>query len=64
MGSMVAKNSGQEAADFYVKRDFGGGKGAALEIRQVWWGRGIQGSSGVGVQYRDIWDSVYWDGYR
>ena len=46
---MVAANDGQEAAECYVKRDLGDGKGEELEIQQVWQGQGRQGSSGVGV---------------
>ena len=33
-------NIGHKAAECYIKRDFGGGKGAALEIRKAWRGRG------------------------
>ena len=35
-GAVVESNGNQEAAEFYVKRYFGGDKGAALEIRQAW----------------------------
>ena len=34
--SMVAANGVQKAAECYVKRDPGGSKGSALEIRQAW----------------------------
>ena len=33
--AIVAANGGQEAAEFYVKRYFGCGKGEALEICQA-----------------------------
>ena len=36
----VAANGGSEAADYDVRRYFGGGKGVALVIRQAWRGRG------------------------
>ena len=36
----MASNGVQEAAECYIKRDFGGGKGAVLEIRQAWRGGG------------------------
>ena len=49
MGAVVTSNGGPEAAECNVKIDFGSGKGAVLEIRQAWCGRGRQGSSGVGV---------------
>ena len=38
-GAVVAENGGQKADECYVKRDFDGGKGAALEIWQAWQGR-------------------------
>ena len=41
-GIVVAANGGQEAAECYVKRDFVGSKGVALEIWQTWWGLRIQ----------------------
>ena len=47
--AVVVENSGQEVAECYVKRCFGGSKEAALEIRQTWrWDR-IQRSSGIRV---------------
>ena len=52
-GSVVAANVGQEAAECYVKRDSGIGKGEALETRQELRGRGRQGSSGVRVRCRE-----------
>ena len=44
---MVAANIDQKATECYVKRYFGGVKGAALEIRQVWKGPRRQGCRGV-----------------
>ena len=35
-GSVVTANGSPEAADYDVKRNFCGGKGEALEIRQAW----------------------------
>ena len=47
-GAVVEANSGQKAADCYVKIYLGGGKGVALEIRQAWRGRRRrQGRRGV-----------------
>ena len=36
LGAVVEVNGGQKAAECYIKRYFGGSKGVALEIRQVW----------------------------
>ena len=44
---MAAANGFLEAAEFNVRRDFGGGKGAALGIHQAWRGKGRQGGSGL-----------------
>ena len=63
-GAVVESNGDQEAAELYVKRYFGGGKGAALEIRQAWQGRRRQGSSGVGGWCRERWVLGCWEGYR
>ena len=38
-GGMVEENGGQKASECYLKRDFGNGKGTALEIRKAWRGR-------------------------
>ena len=35
-GAMVAENGAQEAVECCGKRDFGRGKGEALEIGQTW----------------------------
>ena len=35
-GAVVEENGGPEAAKCNVRIEFGGGKGAALEIRQAW----------------------------
>ena len=35
-GAVVVSNGGQKSAECYVKRDFGGGKGAVLGIWQAW----------------------------
>ena len=59
---MVEENSGSEAAECNVRRDFGGGKGAALRIRQAWREQGRRGGSRV--RGRDRWASVFWDGDR
>ena len=61
---MVAANGVQKAAEFYVKRDFGGGKGVASEIRQVCWGQRIQGRRGFIGWGRERWVLGCWDGYR
>ena len=45
--SVLMANDYQEAAECYVKREYGGGKGAGLEIRLAWRGQRRQGSSGV-----------------
>ena len=42
-GDVAAANGGLEAAECDVRRYFGGGKGAALEIQQVWRGQRRQG---------------------
>ena len=63
-GSMVAANGGQKAAELYVKRYFGGGKGVALEIRKVWRGRMIQIHIGFRGWGRELWVSGFWDGDR
>ena len=39
-------NGGLEAAECYVRRDFGGGKGVVLGILNAWKGQGRQGGSG------------------
>ena len=63
---MVEAKGGQKAAEGYVKRYFGGGKEAALEIRQAWRGqrRMRQGCIGVRIWGRDKWVSGCWDGDR
>ena len=45
---MVVSNGGQEGAECYIKRDYGGGKGATLEIYKVWRERNREGISEVG----------------
>ena len=52
-GALVEENDDQEADECYIKRYFGGGKGADLEIRKAWRGRGRQGSSRFGFRCRD-----------
>ena len=60
---MVGVNGGQKAAECYVQRDFGGGKGAVLEIFQAWRERRrIQERRGVRRCDRERWVSVFWDG--
>ena len=51
-GVVVTENGGQKAAECYIKIDFGGGKGAALEIWQAWRGRRRQGHRGVRLWVR------------
>ena len=63
-GALVEENDDQEADECYIKRYFGGGKGADLEIRKAWRGRGRQGSSRFGFRCRDQLASVCWDGDR
>ena len=41
----MAENGGLEAAEFKVRRDFCGDKGAATRIWQVWQGIGRRGGS-------------------
>ena len=61
----MEENGVQKAAEYYVKRYFGGGKGAALEIRQAWRERRrIQGYRGIRIWGREKWVSVCWDGDR
>ena len=43
----MAENSGFKIAEGYVRRDFGGRKGAATRIRQAWRGKGAGGGSGI-----------------
>ena len=43
MGAVVGANGVQKATEFYVKKYFGCGRGAALEILQAWRGRRRQG---------------------
>ena len=50
---VVVENGGQETTEGDVKRYFGGGKGAALEIWQAWRGGRSQGSIGVRVLFRE-----------
>ena len=62
---MVEANGGQKADGCYVKIDFGGGKGAALEIWKAWRRRRRrQGRRGVRRWGREQWVSRYWDGDR
>ena len=61
---MVEANDRQKSAECYVKIYFGGGKGAALEIWKVWWGKRRQGCRGVRIWSREKWVSGCWDGYR
>ena len=63
-GAVVEENGVQKAAECYVKIDFGGGKAAALEIRQAWRGRRRQGHRGVIRWGRERWVSGLWDGDR
>ena len=61
---VVEAIGGQKAAECYVKRDFGGGKGAELEIRQAWRERRRQGHRGVRRWDREQSVSGCWDGDR
>ena len=61
---MLESNGGQKAAECYVKRNFGGGKGEALEIRQEWQGRIRQVRRGVRGWDREKWVLGCWEGYR
>ena len=63
-GAVMTANGSQEVSLCYVKKYFGVGKGAALEIWQAWQGWGRHGSSGVRVQYREILSLICWYGYR
>ena len=60
-GAVVEANGGHKVAECYVKRYFGNGKGAALEIRQAWRGRRRQGRRGVRTWGRERWVSGCWD---
>ena len=64
LGAVVEVNGGQKASEFYVKIDFGSGKGAALEIQQAWWRQRRQGRRGVKIWGRERWVSGLWDRYR
>ena len=59
---MVDTNDGNKAAELYVKRDLGNGKGAAWEIRKAWRGRRRQVRRGVRRLGRGLWVLGYWDG--
>ena len=62
---MVKANGGQKSNECYVKRYFGGSKGAALEIRQAWKERRRRnGRRGFRIWGRERWVSVFWDGDR
>ena len=54
-GGVVEANGGQKESKCYVKGDFGGGNGAALEIRKAWWGRRRQVNRGVRRLGRKRW---------
>ena len=58
-GALAEANGVQKAAECYVKRDFGGVKGSALEIWKAWQERRRrQGRIGVRRWGRRRWASV------
>ena len=46
----MAANGGSETTEVCVRRDFGGGKGAATGIQKAWKGQG----TGGGTQIREL----------
>ena len=58
----MASNNSSDIAEGYVRRYFGGDKGAVTGIRKAWQGRGTGGSSGIWIRERRI--AVCSDRYR